>query len=93
MLRTLITAAVLLIATQVQATHLIGGDLSYRHVSTSGTSSTYEVRLTLYREMTGIGLGQSQSVTVTGGGMTQTVNLSLAKAEYALRTLPSARRI
>ena len=84
MLRTLITAAVLLIATQVQATHLIGGDLSYRHVSTSGTSSTYEVRLTLYREMTGIGLGQSQSVTVTGGGMTQTVNLSLAKAEYAL---------
>ncbi len=84
MLRKLLTAAILLIANPLQASHLIGGDLSYRHVSTSGTSSTYEVRLTLYREITGLGLGQSQSVAVTGGGMTQTVNLSLAKSEYAL---------
>ena len=84
MLRKFLIAAVLLMATQLQASHLIGGDLSYRYMSTSGTTSTYQVRLTLYRDVTGITLGQSQNVTVTGGGMTQTVNLALAKAEYAL---------
>lgn len=84
MLRKFLIAAVLLMATQLQASHLIGGDLSYQYLSTSGTTSTYQIRLTLYRDVTGITLGQSQNVTVTGGGTTQTVSLSLAKAEYAL---------
>jgi hypothetical protein len=41
------------------ASHVIGGELSYQYLSTSGTSSTYRIKLTYYRDCGGIAISTS----------------------------------
>lgn len=71
------------------ATHILGGQLWYQHISTSGNLATFKVHLDLYRDQSGIGLGATQSIQVntTIGGSplsNSTQQLILAVPEYQL---------
>ena len=87
MLRRFLTATILLIASQLQASHLIGGDLSYQYMSSTGSNSTYKVILILYADITGIAMPQTNTVTVTGGGATYSVLLTQTKPGYSASSL------
>ncbi|MBL7812351.1 MAG: gliding motility-associated C-terminal domain-containing protein [Bacteroidetes bacterium] len=49
-LRLFIISLLCLIATQAEATHLVGGFLSYRYLGTNGTMNSYKVSLYVYRD-------------------------------------------
>jgi hypothetical protein len=82
MKRLLLTLMILVSALTASATHLIGGDLSYQYVSSSGSNSTYNVLLTLYCDLTGIQVPSTQTVNVTGGGAVYSVVVSQLKPAY-----------
>jgi len=84
MKRLLLTLVTLASTFTVSASHLIGGDLSYQYVSTTGATSTYKVLLTLYNDPTGASMPTTNTVTVTGGGATFSVQVSLVKPGYSV---------
>jgi len=58
-------AVLVVLASQLaKATHLIGGHLTYVHVSSTATTSTYSVRLRLLAEQSGLLLGTTETVNV-----------------------------
>ncbi len=81
---TLLLVVLLGLGFSAQASHLIGGDLSYQYVSTSGATSTYKVLLTLYNDAYGVSMPQTNTVTVTGGGATYSVLVNLTKPAYSV---------
>ena len=81
--------AALLLSINGFASHILGGQLWYEHISTSFNLATFKVHLDLYRDMSGISLGATQSVQVstTIGGSplsNSTQQLILAAPEYQL---------
>ena len=51
------------LSTTLSATHLITGDFTFEHQSTSANTSTYKVTLHLYRDLNGINLPSSATVS------------------------------
>jgi hypothetical protein len=77
-----------LISTNCFATHLLGGHISYKFISQSATTSTYEINISLYRESTGVGIGTTVAINVeSSSGVSSTVVCSLTKPEYMISSL------
>ena len=77
-----------LISTNCFATHLLGGHISYKLISQSATASTYEIKVSLYRESTGVGIGNSVTINVeSSSGVSSTVVCSSTKPEYLISSL------
>ena len=88
MKKILTVVSLVLISTNCLATHLLGGHISYKFISQTATTSTYEIKLSLYRESTGVGIGNSVTVNVeSNSGVSSTVVCSLTKPEYLISSL------
>lgn len=78
-----------LLSQPVLASHILGGQIWYEYVSSSGMNSTYKIHLDLYREVTGVGLGTIATISVnsTIGSQpvsSQTATLFLSTPEYSI---------
>lgn len=78
-----------LISHATEASHILGGQIWYEFISTTGLNSTYKIHLDLYREATGVGLGSNTTVTVNSSigsqsVSTQNVTLFLSTPEYTI---------
>lgn len=73
LLRTLLSVFVFLTAFQVDASHIIGGDIQYEYLG----NNQYYIKLVLYREMTGIPLGATEIVDIRSAscGYSSTITL------------------
>ena len=77
-----------LISSNCLASHLLGGHISYKFISQSGNSSTYEINVSLYREFTGVGIGNTVNISFeSSSGTSSTVVCSLTKPEYLISSL------
>ena len=77
-----------LISTNCLATHLLGGHISYKFISQTAATSTYEIKVSLYRESTGVGIGNSVTLNVeSSSGVSSTVVCGLTKPEYLISSL------
>jgi len=67
----------LLAFTEVRATHVVGGEVTYSYLSSTATTNTYKIRLTLYRDCAGVNLGNTAAVSVLNPANTILQNLNL----------------
>lgn len=85
-IKTIIAALAMLSCQLVEATHLIGGHLTYVWVSSTATTVTYNIRLRLIADQSGIGLGTTESVNLnaTNGTFAATPQLQRYMSVYSI---------
>ena len=69
----------------LRASHVLAGGISYQYIGNqTGILGQYKIRLTLVRDITGIGLGTSQNIQVSTPGCVapQFITVSLVAPEY-----------
>ena len=70
----------------LSASHLISGYFTYEHIGTTGNQETYQIRLFLYRDVTGISMPGTASVYYQKSNQStavQSINLSQASGTGA----------
>ncbi len=88
MKKILTVLSLVLISTNCLATHLLGGHISYKFISQSGNSSTYEIKVSLYREFSGVTIGNTVNINVeSSSGTTSTLVCSRINQEYMISSL------
>jgi hypothetical protein len=88
-MKNLYLSLLLLMGFSSSATHVVGGEITFEHVS--GTFNTYRVKLCIYHDLTGIPLGNTQNISYSSscnaGG---SVSLALTNDPNNGDTLSSA---
>ena len=87
----LATLLSLTLISNVEASHILGGQIWYEYISTSFTDATFKVHLDLYRDATGITLGATQVITVistSSGSVISNTNKTLQRItpEYPINS-------
>lgn len=87
-LKLIAVLAIALTSLPASASHLIGGDIQYEYLGTSGGNHRFKVRLVLYREQSGITLGATQTVQVTSSncGTSYSVQVQRIQPEFPATT-------
>lgn len=80
LLRTLLGVFVFLTSFQVDASHIIGGDIQYEYLG----NNQYYIKLVLYRELTGIPLPATEQVVATSASCGSTVTINVQRTQQYL---------